>query len=176
VYLENGGGINTIGTSLTTINGRFMVNNMSFTTGGSGLSVGGGGVLGGSGTITGSVAMAANGNLDAGSTPGAVATFTVVGNVTLAEDARLVCDYDGTTNDTVVVNGTVTLPASATVTTVGPAKPTLPFTILTSTNLVALSGVSGWTLTGSLSEEKVLIVGNTVVVTERLRGTVLSCQ
>ena len=172
VYLEDGGTINRIGTSLTTINGRFMVNNMGFTTGGSGLSVTNGGVLGGSGSVTGNVIVAANSSLDAGSATGTVGTLTIKGNVTLAAGARLTCDYTASTNDLVVVNGTLTLPATATVNAVGSATLTQPIVIFSANSLSG--SVSGWTLTGGLSGSRVSIVGNTVTIESRRTGTVIS--
>jgi hypothetical protein len=174
VILEDGGAINTINTALKTVQGRFMVNGMNFATGASGLAVTNGGVLGGSGSISGNVSVAASSSLDAGATVGGIGTLSITGAVTLASEAGIICDYDGTTGDTVVVTGTLTLPAAMTVTTVGTVKPTFPMTILSSTNLVG--GVSGWTIAGPLSEEKLLIEGNTVVIAERLSGTVLICQ
>ncbi len=174
VILEDGGAINTINTALKTVQGRFMVNGMNFATGASGLAVTNGGVLGGSGSISGNVSVAASSSLDAGATVGGIGTLSITGTVTLASEAGIICDYDGTTGDTVVVTGTLTLPAAMTVTTVGTVKPTFPMTILSSTNLVG--GVSGWTIAGPLSEEKLLIEGNTVVIAERLSGTVLICQ
>ncbi len=174
VYLENGGSINRIGTTLTTVYGRFMVNGMSFTTGASGLAVTNGGVLGGSGTLVGNVAVASNSTLDAGSATGTAGTFTINGNVTLAAGARVNCDYTASTNDQVVVNGTLTLPAVATVNTVGSAKLTQPMTILSATTLSAPGGVGGWTLTGGLSGARLSVVGSTVQVVPRLTGTVIS--
>jgi fibronectin-binding autotransporter adhesin len=181
VIYQDGGTITIQGanlrTTLTTVKGKLLVNGTTaYSTTASGLSVTNGGVLGGSGSISGNVSVAANSSLDAGATVGGIGTLSITGAVTLASGAGVICDYDGTTGDTVVVTGTLTLPAAMTVTTAGSVKPTSPMTILSSTNLVAPGGVSGWTLAGSLSEEKLLIVGNTVVIAERLSGTVLSCQ
>jgi hypothetical protein len=181
VIYQDGGTIAIQGanlrTTLTTVKGKLLVNGTTtYSTTASGLSVTNGGVLGGSGSISGNVSVAASSSLDAGASVGGIGTLSITGAVTLASGAGIMCDYNGTTGDTVIVNGTLTLPAAATVTTAGTVKPSFPITILSSTNLVAPGGVSGWTLAGSLSEEKLLIVGNTVVIAERLSGTVLICQ
>ncbi len=179
--LKSGAGLlqltaaNSYNGGTTVRDGTLCANNVTGSGTGSGaVTVESGAAVGGSGVITGAVTVAANGTLDAGELAGAVGTLTVNASLTLAESARVTCDYNASTGDKVVVNGTLTLPVVATVTTVGTAAPKLPITVFTATTLISQpSGVAGWTLTGPLAGEELRIVGNTVVIHAKPRGTVL---
>jgi fibronectin-binding autotransporter adhesin len=84
VVIEDGGSIDALNTALTTVAGSLTVNNMTFTTGPTGLALAGG-TLGGSGSITGNVAST-GGTLVPGASRG---TLTVDGDLSLDEASIL---------------------------------------------------------------------------------------
>ena len=165
VYLENGGSITTMGTALLTNNGAFFVNGMTFTNGGgpTGLVVGATGTLGGNGTLSSNVTVRAGGTLSPGNTTSA-GTLTINGNVNFQTGASYKWVMDAVTNDRVVVNGTLTLPAvaSVNVTNLLGGRIVLPAVLFQATTLAGATSVSGWTVTPS--DLHAIRSGNTVIL------------
>jgi len=105
-------------------------------------------ILTGSGLVTGLVTVASGAGISGGGTND-IGTLTCASNLTLNAGAKVYWNYSATTADVVNVNGTLTLPATATVNVSGTGV--LPSRGLLFSSAKPLSGatdLSGWTFTG----------------------------
>jgi len=150
-------GPNTYSGGTTVSNGTLLVNG---SIAGS-VTIAPGGTFGGTGTVAGAVSN--YGTISPASTT-TNGTLTV-SSMTMAENSTYVWNMDATTNDVIVVNGSLTLPSVATV-TVSRATGRLPnnrvlFTGFTSVNT---SNLSGWVINGALPNTRARVVGNQVLM------------
>jgi hypothetical protein len=133
-----------------------------------------GGTLGGTGTINllAGRQVTVSGSMAPGNA--GVGTLTVNGAVTLASGAGYAWQYLNGAGDLVDVNGTLTLPATATV-TVSQVSGNLPATptLFTADTLAGATDLSGWTVNG-LTGGKAQIQGTSVILKIGSRGTVIS--
>jgi autotransporter-associated beta strand protein len=135
------------------------------------------GTLGGTGTLNlapgQAVTVQAGGTLAPGSN--GVGTFTVNGAVTLQSGGLYAWQYLDGTGDLVDVNGTLTLPAAATVNVSGSGALPATMTLFTATTLDGATDLSGWTVTG-LEYGKAQIQGTSVILKSVPAGTVITIR
>lgn len=160
----------------TAVNAGTLLVNGSLNAGGGVVTVAGGGTLGGTGTISRAVTVSTNGAITAGAQlSGDIGVLTVNGDVNLAENAKVLVDFTSTTNDRVQVNGTLTLPAAATVTVSTVGDPgALKSRVLFSAS--ALAGSTGELTQWVLSDPKlgrIVTQGNNVVLLSKGAGTLI---
>ena len=150
-------GANTF-TGTTTVNGGPLVVNGSLAAG-SAVTINGG-ALGGTGTVAGAVTVANGGTLGLGD-PALHGTLTT-GNLTLQEGARVACGISGGTADRVAVNGTLTLPSTATVMVSSNGPLPSSAILFSATTLAGAGTLSGWTV--SNTNLSVRLDGTTVIL------------
>ena len=133
--------------------------------------------LRGCGTVTGGV-LTVTGTLAPGGT-NAVGTLTIYGRLALNENAAIDWNFGDGLQDLVQVNGTLALPDCATVVisrTAGSSAAQPKLAVLVScTEPLAQTDLSGWTATGESGTWSVKTVGNQVVAI-RQTGTLLRIQ
>lgn len=111
-----------------------------------------------------------------GDAPGEAGTLRVAADVTLAEGAAISCDYAGpSAHDAFSVDGTLTLPATATL-TISAADEAVRegFALMEATTLAGATDLSGWTLVGATGRNwraVPRVKGNRVVVDFIPQGT-----
>lgn len=131
-------------------------------------TVNAGGTLGGTGTITlvtgALVTVNADGVLNPGPAADSPGTLTVIGDMTLDEGAIYHCDIDAGANDKVVVDGTLTLPAEATlmVNLLGGDIPSV-VELFAFTEHAGETVLTGWTILDG-GKGSVVIDGNRVLL------------
>lgn len=127
---------------------------------------------GGTHSFAGGLTLAANATLAIGGT-NAIGAAVITGNVTLQEGAAFDCDFNATTNDRVQVNGTVALPALATV-TLRALEPS-PRRQIPMLQASAITGdVSGWPLTrANQTVYQAVVVGNQLILRPAPMGTTI---
>ncbi len=148
------------GGSFTVAAGTMLVNGAI---GGGGLTVQAGASLGGMGSIIPAVTVDAGATL----TPGnSVGTLTVNGNLVFADGAGYDWEYNPTSSDLVVVNGTLTLgdTASIQVTGLDGALAPTSLVLFQANALAGATDLSGWTISGLPSYYRVEIDGLNVVL------------
>lgn len=171
VVIENGGTINTIGSALATVNGRFLVNGSSVFTN-SPLTVAG--TIGGSGTLKGNVTV--NGGTLVPGAQDAIGTFTINGNLDMQGGCTYEWHTDGTNSDLVAMSGTLTLPSVATVTVIqASGKLPNPGVLISGFTNSLATDLSGWVINGAGPTTRARVSGNQVVLTSS-KGCVLYVQ
>jgi len=159
----------------TVSNGTLLVNG-KLLSGGDTVTVMNGATLGGTGMIARAVVVAAGGTITAGaSRTGDVGVLTISNNVTLAANAKLLCDFSGTTNDVLRVTGTLTLPTTATVVVspIGTPGVVYPRVLFSANTLAGVSGeLTGWVLTDP-RVGRIVTQGNNVVMLAKSNGLAL---
>jgi autotransporter-associated beta strand protein len=139
------------------------------------------------GSIAGSVTIAAGGTLNGtGAVAGAVSNYgtispadattngtLTVSNMVMGANSTYVWNCNNTTNDVIVVNGSLTLPNVATV-TVNQATGRLPNpgVLFTGFSSVNTSNLTGWVVSGAMGNTRAKVDGNQVVLVSP-RGCVL---
>lgn len=133
-----------------------------------------GGIFGGTGAVNGAVT---NQSVLTAAGTNSIGALTV-NNLTMTENSTCVWNYNDTTSDVVQVNGTLALPAVATVAVSRVTSGKLPergilFTGFSS--LVTSAGtLSGWVITGAAPNTFAQVEGNQVVLVTRPVGTLIS--
>ncbi len=180
VVIENGGTINTIGSALTTVDGRFLVNGSSIFTN-SPLSVAG--TVGGTGALKGNLTVTNGGRIAPGSGSGLIGSLTVDGSVTIATGGGFTLEYDSdadpVTLDGLTITGSLTLPAAATValTKIGTGARLDELVVATADSISAPDGLGGWTITASDGTNyKAEVQGNQLKLVFAAQGTVIAIQ
>jgi autotransporter-associated beta strand protein len=132
-----------------------------------------GGVLGGTGTVGGVVTNVAA--ITAAGT-NSIGTLTTAGLV-MKENSTCIWNYNDTTNDMIQVNGSLTLPAVATVAVTRVTSGRIPARgILFNgfSSIVTNTGtLSGWVITGAMPNTFAQVEGNQVVLVTRPIGTMV---
>lgn len=148
-------GTNTCSGMITVNNGVLMNNGV--VTGA--VTVAAGGTLGGTGTVAGIVTN--SGVITAGNTD-SVGVMTLT-DLVMAENANCVWNYAGGTGDTIVVNGSLTLPTHATV-TVSQVSGRMPAAgvLFTGFASVNTSDLSAWVIHGADRPTRAIVIGNQV--------------
>ncbi len=138
-----------------------------------------GGTLGGTGTVglaTGKLLTVETGGALAPGTVGApVGTLTVNGAATLQADTTYAWQYLNGAGYRVVVNGTLTLPAAATVNVSGSGALPATMTLFTASSLDGATDLSGWTVNG-LTDGKAQIQGTSVILKTAPAGTMITIR
>ena len=137
-----------------------------------GYTLGSGQILSGSGTVTGSVVVASGAGI-AGGVTNTVGVLSMRSGLTLQAGAKVYCNYNATTSDTVRVTGTLTLEGANTVVVSAVEGATaLPVqqTLFTFGSLVGGSNLSTWSVEGASGYITTLTTNSTSVL---LNATVL---
>ena len=164
-------GANTYAGETTVSTGSLYING-TLDTQSSSVTVNSGATLGGTGTISRAVSVQSGGTLAPGDYQGQ-GTLTIAANTVLAEGAQYAWSHDGSSADSVQVNGTLTLPAAATVTVSGSGDlPGLSVLFSSPNPLAGTTDLSGWTIVGARGAS-VRIVGSTVVLAPPFKGTMI---
>ncbi len=160
------------------INAGTLVVSGAISSGSAIVTVNAGGTLGGGGTIVRPVVVKAGGRLAPGNLE--IGTLTVTGNLTLEQGAIYQMETDGTLADKVVVSGTLSLPAVATVEVeAGQLELAGNFVLIEAGGTTGASDLSGWTVTrdGEPTGYEMVIDGNNLVlVVPPPKGTVIMIQ
>ena len=126
------------------------------------------GILAGTGTLAGTVSNSAA--IMAGPDTNTVGTLTV-SNLVMNSGSSYNWKYNASSYDTITANGTLTLPAVATVNvsrvsgTTLPPNPAVLFSAASAPTINGATTLSGWVITGALPSTKVRVVGNQVIMT-----------
>ena len=126
------------------------------------------GILAGTGTLAGTVSNSAA--IMAGPDTNTVGTLTV-SNLVMNSGSSYNWKYNASSYDTITANGTLTLPAVATVNvsrvsgTTTPPNPAVLFSAASAPTINGATTLSGWVINGALPSTKVRVVGNQVIMT-----------
>jgi len=158
---------NTYNGATTVSSGTLLVNG-SLNSSSNGVVVSSGATLGGTGTIQRAVSVQTGGILRGG-IPGVGGTLTISSNVTLAANSQVACDVVSGALSAITINGSLTLPTSATV-TVNNVNGQLANA---STMITANGGITGsitnWIVPNNL---RLVQSGNQVILRPRFAGFV----
>ena len=166
-------GANTYTGGTTVSNGTLLVNG-SIT---GAVTVAMGGTLGGTGTVYSATTVDADGILSPGGTTNSAGTLTFGGDVTLASGTLYNVNHINAVSDTVVVGGTLTLPATLAINLSIVGEP-LPkrITLFTAGSLAGATDLSGWQVSGVSPPKYRIVREGTKVVAALPLGTLFMFQ
>ena len=170
--LTSVGGTHTY-TGATAVNAGALFINGVLAAGGGSVTVTNGAALGGTGFVYRATTVTSNATLAAGASavPGTLTTT----NLTLLGGAIIVCDISGGAMDKVAVNGTLTLPAKATVNVNRSGAWPSPAVLFSAASLAGATNsqqLTGWVVTPP--DARVSIQGNTIILAPIVKGTIIN--
>ena len=152
----------------TTVSSGTLLVNGSLSSSTNGIVVSSGATLGGTGTIQRAVSVQTGGILRGG-IPGIGGNLTISSNVTLAANSQVACDVVNGALSAITINGSLTLPSSATVTVYNVDRQLVnPATMITANGGITGS-ITNWTVPSNL---RLVQSGNQVILRPRFAGFV----